>query len=200
MLREWLLLPLVGALIGYITNVIAIRMLFRPRRPLRVPGTTWVIQGVVPMRQSDLAKAIGETVERDLLPIDTLVDKLDIAGYKEQIVATIVDHAGRRVRESLPHFIPSPLQDSIIGFVRDLATRETGAMLDSVTVKLRDQMRNDVHVGEMVEQKIKELDLTALEQLILNVSHQELRHIEVLGAVLGWLIGAGQVLLLMLLR
>lgn len=200
MLREWLLLPLVGALIGYITNVIAIRMLFRPRRPLRVPGTTWVIQGVVPMRQSDLAKAIGETVERDLLPIDTLVDKLDIAGYKEQIVATIVDHAGRRVRESLPHFIPSPLQDSIIGFVRDLATRETGAMLDSVTIKLRDQMRNDVHVGEMVEQKIKELDLTALEQLILNVSHQELRHIEVLGAVLGWLIGAGQVLLLMLLR
>ena len=60
--------PCIGAFIGYLTNKIAIRMLFRPLRPwylfgMRVPMTP----GVIPSRRHDLAVNIGEMVGRHLL-------------------------------------------------------------------------------------------------------------------------------------
>ena len=41
----------------------------------------------------------------------------------------------------------------------------------------------------MVENKINELDLYQLEELIIKVAKKELKHIEILGLVLGFLIG-----------
>jgi uncharacterized membrane protein YheB (UPF0754 family) len=60
--------PLVGAFIGYLTNMIAIKMLFRPLNPwrifgLRVPFTP----GVIPAKRQDLAVNIGEMVGEHLL-------------------------------------------------------------------------------------------------------------------------------------
>jgi len=67
----WAAPPLLGALIGYLTNHIAIRMLFRPLRPwhifgLRVPMTP----GVIPSRRGQLARNIGEMVGAHLLTAD----------------------------------------------------------------------------------------------------------------------------------
>jgi uncharacterized membrane protein YheB (UPF0754 family) len=60
--------PVLGAFIGYMTNYVAIRMLFRPLRPwklfgIRVPMTP----GVIPARREDLARNIGEMVGSHLL-------------------------------------------------------------------------------------------------------------------------------------
>ena len=60
--------PVVGAFIGYLTNRVAIKMLFRPLNPwkiggLRVPMTP----GVIPSKRGDLAKNMGEVVGDHLL-------------------------------------------------------------------------------------------------------------------------------------
>lgn len=199
-LSEWFLLPLAGALIGYVTNVIAIRMLFRPRAPLAVPGTRWVIQGLIPRRRLEIAKAVGDTVEQDLLPVDQLLDKLNIGSYQGEVVGAVTDHVERRVRASLPRFLPSQLQDTLAGFIRDLAGREVAGVFDAAVQALGERVRTELRIGELVQQKVAELDLDALEQLVLRVSHQELRYIEGFGALLGLAIGLGQVMLLSLLR
>ncbi len=69
----WLLPPLVGAVIGYVTNDIAIKMLFRPYRPFfigrfRLPFTP----GIVPRRLEDLASLLGREVERRFFNADDL--------------------------------------------------------------------------------------------------------------------------------
>ncbi|RJX34664.1 MAG: DUF445 family protein [Desulfurivibrio sp.] len=63
--------PLLGAFIGYMTNYVAIRMLFRPLHPwkifgLRVPMTP----GVIPAKRHLLAENIGEMVGEHLLTGD----------------------------------------------------------------------------------------------------------------------------------
>jgi len=60
--------PLLGAFIGYLTNKIAIRMLFRPLKRwhvlgIRIPMTP----GVIPAKRDELAKNIGEMVGSHLL-------------------------------------------------------------------------------------------------------------------------------------
>lgn len=74
---EFLIGPLVGGLIGYITNGIAIKMLFRPLRPLylfgkRVPFT----QGIIPKERDRIAHSVGEIVARELINQETLKENL----------------------------------------------------------------------------------------------------------------------------
>lgn len=70
---KWFLAPLMGAVIGYITNDLAIRMLFRPRRALyigefHVPFTP----GVIPAQKGRIARSIGSVISTQLLNEETL--------------------------------------------------------------------------------------------------------------------------------
>lgn len=77
MILDIVIALLVGGLIGLVTNGIAIKMLFRPLRPIyigkfRLPFTP----GLIPKERSRIASAIGEIVSNDLLGVDTLKDTL----------------------------------------------------------------------------------------------------------------------------
>lgn len=64
----WVLPPLIGAMIGYVTNAVAIRMLFRPFREVRLLGVRLPFTpGVIPRQRADLAERIGRMVARQLL-------------------------------------------------------------------------------------------------------------------------------------
>ena len=196
---EWLVLPLISALIGYITSVIAVRMLFRPRRPWRLWGVG-TIQGLIPKRHHDLAEAIGQVVENELLSIDILLDKLDIDGYKDQVSAAMVRHVRARLKERMPRFIPIPLQDVIIDHLCELIGKEGESILDVLVAEWEDYARGSISIRELVENRILALDLAALEELVVGIAHKELRYIEVLGAAVGFLIGWGQIGILAVLR
>jgi uncharacterized membrane protein YheB (UPF0754 family) len=92
--------PLVGAIIGYITNDIAIRMLFRPTNPIyilgrRVPFTP----GLIPKEKARLAEAVGKTVGGNLLTADTVESALLSDRMTEKITGA-VDAFLTKLRES----------------------------------------------------------------------------------------------------
>ena len=77
MLLQYAVPPLVGAVIGFITNVVAIKMLFRPLNKItvfgiRVPFTP----GVLPRQRHKLADSIGTMVQRELLTPELLRSRL----------------------------------------------------------------------------------------------------------------------------
>lgn len=88
---NYLVPPLLGAVIGYLTNDLAIRMLFRPHQPKyiwghKIPFTP----GIIPKEKSRLAHSIGEMVSVHLMDKDTLsknllsdemVEKIDECGW-----------------------------------------------------------------------------------------------------------------------
>ena len=88
-----ILLPIaLGALIGYLTNDLAIRMLFRPRRAVmigkfRLPFTP----GIIPKNQKRIAKAVGDAVGSQLVTSGDLVDRLKRGAAKSEIAKTVTD-------------------------------------------------------------------------------------------------------------
>lgn len=63
MYLEYLAGPLVGSVIGYFTNFLAVKMLFHPRNEVKVLGHTLPFTpGVIPKGKPRLARAIGEAV------------------------------------------------------------------------------------------------------------------------------------------
>jgi uncharacterized membrane protein YheB (UPF0754 family) len=78
--------PLLGALIGYLTNYIAIRMLFRPLRPwsflgMRLPLTP----GIIPAKRKELAKRMGQMVGSHLLTADDVSQVLRQSRFRQEL-------------------------------------------------------------------------------------------------------------------
>jgi len=78
--------PLVGAFIGYMTNHIAIRMLFRPLKPWRLFGLRLLLTpGVIPAKRHELARNIGEMVGSHLLTSADVKRALGEEGFRAEL-------------------------------------------------------------------------------------------------------------------
>ena len=114
-----IVLPLVlGALIGYVTNYIAVRMLFRPYRAVKIGSRTLPFTpGVIPKNKQRIAKACGAAVESSLFSQDDIkktitgsIKKPDIDSIK---VADIVS-------EDLSEQFAKTLADKLTGEIKKI--------------------------------------------------------------------------------
>ena len=85
---------LVGALIGYCTNYIAIKMLFRPQKPIYVFGKKLPFTpGVIPKNKSRIAAAVGNAVGQNLFKNQDIVNAIIESGLKNNLSEKIMDTA-----------------------------------------------------------------------------------------------------------
>ena len=85
-------LPITGAIIGWITNVLAIRLLFRPLNVVKLGPFT--LQGLIPKRRGEIANNVGDVVAQQLFSVDELTSRLDMPVLQkevEQVVKKAVD-------------------------------------------------------------------------------------------------------------
>jgi len=90
--------PAIGAVIGYFTNYLAVKMLFRPYKPKKIGSKVLPFTpGIIPKRQPQLAKAIGKAVGEELFTGEDIKRSLLSDQQKESIVNGITEslrHAG----------------------------------------------------------------------------------------------------------
>ena len=84
---EYLAPPAVGALIGYLTNLIAIKMLFKPVKPyylfgFKLPFTP----GLIPAKREKLAEAIARVVKENLLTEESIRKRLNHEKVRESLL------------------------------------------------------------------------------------------------------------------
>lgn len=188
------LLPVVGAFIGWVTNVIAVRMLFRPKRPVRVPLTSLTLQGVLPRRHADLAASIGRTVSEELLPVAELVKRLDVAAIKEEMVAAVSEHVDRRLDTRVPKWLPSGVRTSLSSYLRGVVAKEADDLLNTLMADFEGRISGKIDVEALVTEKLLQLNLDQLESLAVRIAGRELHAVILLGGVLGFFIGLLQML------
>lgn len=99
-----ILIPVVlGALIGYVTNDIAIKMLFRPLEPKYIWGCKIPLTpGILPKNRKKLASSLGKAVSRELLNAEVLrqrfADPLFKKAMRNQVTKAIEEILGRELR------------------------------------------------------------------------------------------------------
>lgn len=182
----WLLPPLIGAVIGGVTNDVAIRMLFRPHRPwrigrLRVPLTP----GLIPRERAQIALAIADTFTAHVLDGEQVADLLLTEPVRARLrdkVAGMVDQLGGLLGAN------AAMLSMAKGMAGDLLLREIDTLARS------DGPSGD-HIRERIRERIDALDVARLEALVLGFSRKQFRAITWFGVLLGGLIGAAQVLL-----
>ncbi|MGI6657321.1 MAG: DUF445 domain-containing protein [Desulfobulbus sp.] len=106
--------PCIGAGIGYLTNRVAIRMLFRPLRPWRILGVRLPLTpGVIPSQRHALAVNIGEMVGQHLLTSADIGGALATPSCQDTLAAVIDRELERVLAQEpgpLPEALPPPFQ------------------------------------------------------------------------------------------
>lgn len=98
---KFLVAPLIGAIIGYCTNYIAVKMLFRPLRPVKIGKVTLPFTpGIIPKRKPALAKAIGDMVGKSLVGEEEIKAILTSATMKEAVVSKITGAIDNTLKEN----------------------------------------------------------------------------------------------------
>lgn len=187
-------LPLVAALIGWGTNVIAIKMLFWPRRPVKI--FFWNFWGVLPKRQSDIAHSIAQVLNEDLLPIDELIEAVNTGENRAKVTKHITENLAFRIERILPRLIADSLGTKIRSLLGDLVEAEVEKLFSQLGNDVSTELKESQLLANLVEEKINSFDIFQLEELVLKVAKNELRYIEVFGALIGLIIGIIQVIFL----
>lgn len=141
--------PLIGALIGYLTNWLAVKMLFRPRKALyigkfHVPFTP----GVIPRRKAALATALGRMVSEMLVKKEDLKESLCSESVSRTVAKTVlalpsVKEVGAQVvseekyaegRDRVLDFMTDRILQGILALdLGDIITKEASATVGTFT-------------------------------------------------------------------
>lgn len=191
---EMISLPIIAALIGWGTNVIAIKMLFWPREPIKI--WRWEFLGVLPKRKFEISRSIGDILNDDLLPTHELIDAVNTPETRLRVTRLLCDNLTLKIDRFLPRFIADHAGDKIRYHLEELIASEIEELFAQLGDSLSQELQENKLLGTLVETKINSFNLAQLEELVLKVAKNELRYIEFFGAAIGLLIGIIQVILL----
>ena len=197
----YLLPPVIGALIGWGTNWLALKMLFRPVRPWKLGP--WSIQGVIPRRQDALARNLGDMVERELVSHHDLAAALSNPELLEAFRPVVQEEARRFAEERLPGLHPMVamfLTQGMKDKVAEMLARELEGMIPRLASGAGSVLEQHVSVRHMVRTKVEAMSPLAMEEMLFSILAKEFGFIEWSGAVLGGLVGLAQTGLMLLLR
>ena len=196
MLLKLCLSTVICAFIGWITNFIAIKMLFHPRRPVQIGSLT--VQGIFPKRQKALAMNLAAVIEGELLSHDDIRQAMQRPEFSARLKDRILDGFSEFLSTRLgglnpmiAMFLDGPMMEKIKGLLDKELDRIVPGLLETATGELE----NSLDFRRIIQDKIENLSMERLEILLMSIMAKEFRFIEVVGAVLGAFIGLIQGLL-----
>ncbi|MFN8243109.1 MAG: DUF445 family protein [Ferruginibacter sp.] len=181
---------------GWITTWIAIKMLFHPRRPLRLPGLT--IQGIFPKNQQLIAGKLGQVVGRELLSFAEIearvINPANLEKLRPEIEAHIDNFLRTRLKDSFP-LLSMFIGDKTINQLKAAFLLELEGLFPVLMKSYMGKLEEDLDLEKIVTDKVAGFSSEKLEQIIHQITKKEFAFLELVGAVFGFLIGLLQLLI-----
>ena len=171
-----ILSPIIGAFIGYLTNVVAIKLLFHPKKPFRILGMRF--QGLIPAKSDELARRFVDIVE----------DYIEKEDFRELINEAIEKtfRESRLAKVFASHPVATILER--YGFKERLGN-QISEIVSATQARLASVISENMDFRKFLERKIAEFSEEEAEIIFKRFAKNEMRFIELSGAVIGFLIG-----------
>jgi uncharacterized membrane protein YheB (UPF0754 family) len=192
----WLLIliPLLSAFTGWASNWLLIKMLFHPKKPVRVLGFT--VQGIFPKRQMEFAAPLGALVSKELLSFNELEAKITSADNFKKIMPTVEIHVDDFLRNKLKEAFPMIgmlIGDRTINTLKEIFMNELETLFPVIMKGYMENLQNDLDLEQLISDKIATFSPDKLETVLYQTMGKELRQARLLGAAIGFLVGLIQV-------
>lgn len=193
MLVKALLLIVIGSMIGWVTNYIAIKMLFRPYKEINLGF--FKIQGLIPKRRHEIGITLADTIQNELISLDDITKKLENANLDVEMERVIDSILEKKLASEITTRFPMIamfLNESALNKIKDAIKGSIMENKDQIIGMLFETLEKNVDFKEIIVEKVDGFSLEELERIIFSLAKKELKHIEIIGAILGGLIGVVQ--------
>ncbi len=174
-------------------------MLFHPKEPINILGIK--VQGIFPKRQEQFAQKLGVLVANELIHFDDIADKLKDEEQLKVLTPTIEAHINTflqvRLKEKIP-VIAMFVTGSTLDKIKDGMMEEINTLLPQIITQYTDGLKEQLDIERMVTEKVAGFSSDKLEEILFAIMKKEFRFVEILGGVVGFLIGLLQVAITLL--
>ena len=166
---SYIIAPLTGGVIGYITNAIAIKMLFRPHTEKRLFGMKIPFTpGIIPKRKGKIAASLGGAISENLMNKDVLEKNLLSEEMVNKIQTAITEFFEKQknnsetLRQFLLHYLTAEDVDNIFSNVKTELSGQIASKLEDT--QLGDQIADVAakHVTDKIRSDGIELNIPGL--------------------------------------
>ena len=195
-----LLIVGIGAGIGWVTNYVAIKMLFRPYKEINLG--LFKIQGLLPKRKHEIGESIAEVIQTELVSLQEILKSLD--GEKlEKDMSAVIDRILEEKLQSeitrnfpmLAMFLSSEMLEKIKGIIKNSILENK----DNIVEMFSNYLKENVDFKGIIVKNVDAFSLEKLEEVTYTLAAREFKHIEVIGAILGAIIGFVQFIIGMIM-
>ncbi|MBN2604594.1 MAG: DUF445 family protein [Bacilli bacterium] len=186
---RFVLMVLIGGFIGWITNKVAIKLLFRPVNPIKILFVTF--QGVFPKRKDQMAVSLAETIEKELLSKEVIFSKILSEENLREAKAKIKVALYEKILEIIPSMIKM-FMSNIDELIQNFIDKDGDKLFDEMIEKFEEIGFENLNIQDIVKERIDSLDFVEFEKIIFGLMNKELKHIEIIGLFLGMIIGVIQ--------
>lgn len=190
----------IGAGIGWITNYVAIKMLFRPYKEINFG--LFKIQGLLPKRKHEIGESIAEIIQSELVSLKDIVSSIDKDKLEEKMSEAIdkilEEKLQREITKNFPMiamFLSSDMLDKIKVIIKNSILENK----DKIISMFSDYLEENVDFKGIIVRNVDAFSLEKLEEITYSLAKKEFKHIEVVGAVLGAIIGFAQFIIGMIM-
>jgi uncharacterized membrane protein YheB (UPF0754 family) len=174
-------------------------MLFHPKVPVKILGITF--HGIFPKRQKQFAEKLGKLVSQELLSFSDIEKKISNPDNIEKLmpfVETHIDHFLRvKLAEEMP-MIGMFIGDKTINQMKAIFIKELQSLFPSMMENYMGQLEKDLDLEKIVINKVSGFSSDKLEEILQAIMSKEFRFVEIIGGVLGFIIGLLQVFITIL--
>lgn len=190
MLIKLALIVGIGAMIGWITNYVAIKMLFRPYREINFG--LFKIQGLIPKRKHEIAVSIADTVQKELISLKDVTSTLDGEELETRMGNMIDKILDEKLEGELIKKFPMLamfMSDDMLKKIKNMIKTSILENKDTIIEMFSNYLEEKVSFKEIIITNVDGFSLEKLEDITYSLAKKELKHIEVVGAILGGIIG-----------
>ena len=174
-------------------------MLFHPREPKRFAGLT--IQGIFPKRQKLFAEKLGKMVSDEFLSFEDIQQKITDPDNLKKLMPMLEDHVENFLRVKLSNempFLSMFIGERTIVSLKKIFMQELETLFPQVMNNFAGHLQEELDLEKIVTEKVSAFSSDKLESILYQIMSKEFRFVEILGGVIGLIIGIIQVLITLL--
>ena len=191
----------ISATIGWVTNWVAIKMLFRPHK--EISFGLFKIQGLIPKRRAEIGSGIANIIQNELISVKDVISNIDREEFSKRLDSSIDEvlekNLKAKVKEKFPilqMFFSDRMAKDVSNTIKDIIMENQEKIFEIFSNYAEENINFEV----IISNKISNFSLDKLEEIITFLAKKELKHIEIIGAILGTLIGAVQYLITLIIK
>ena len=200
-MKQFLVMILISGTIGWITNWVAIKMLFRPHKEINFG--LFKIQGLIPKRRAEIGTGIANIIQNELISVKDVISNIDRVEFSKRLNDLIDDVLDKNLKKKVKEKFPL-----LQMFFSDKVAKDVGNTIKDIVMENQEKIfeifsnyaEENIDFEVIISDKISNFSLDKLEEIITLLAKKELKHIEVIGAVLGVLIGAIQYFITLIVK